>query len=247
MIQDLHSHSRRSFCGKDRARDLVLAAKAGGIDTFGITDHNYGVGYGDVAKYHTEPPEAAPYEENLRCYFDRLTQLREEFAPHVRLLRGIEIATDAARPHTVLPAKVDVSFFDYCLLEHLDAPLSVTEGDLFATAKRLRVPKVGVAHTDLFAHAEKCGIPPLEYFRRMAEAGIFWEMNVSYDSIHGYREHPYMLRFFEDEREQEIVRESGVEVSIGFDGHRLEDYLPERIQNYNRRLEALSIPRPFAP
>ena len=247
MIQDLHSHSRRSFCGKDKAEDLVLAAIAGGIDTFGITDHNYGVGYGDVAMYYTDPPSAASYGENLRRYFDRLTELRDAYASRIRLLRGIEIATDAARPHTILPSGADVSYFDYCLLEGVDAPESVTKGDLFSYAKSLRIPAVGVAHTDLFAHVKRRGIPPLDFFRRMAEENIFWEMNVSYDSIHGYREHPYMLRFFESEEEQEIIRRSGVLVSIGFDGHRLEDYLPERIQNYNRRLEALSIPRPFAP
>lgn len=39
----------------------------------------------------------------------------------------------------------------------------------------------------------------------MAEKNIFWEMNVSYDSIHGYREHPYMLRFFDSPEEQEII------------------------------------------
>ncbi|UKI13474.1 MAG: hypothetical protein L6V84_04535 [Oscillospiraceae bacterium] len=42
-------------------------------------------------------------------------------------------------------------------------------------------------------------------------------MNVSYDSIHNFRVHPYMLAFFNSPEQQEIVRASGVRVSIGFD------------------------------
>ena len=246
MIQDLHSHTALSFCGKDDPRDLIALAKEGGIDVFGITDHNYGVGYRDVSLYYTLPPTAVPYGENLREYFLRLTALRDE-TEGVRLLRGIEIATDEGAGNVSLPDGVDVSYFDYALLEHLDAPRSVTGGDLFAYRERLATPLLGVAHTDLFAHAARLGIPPLAYFRRMAKEGIFWEMNVSYDSIHGYREHPYMLRFFADESAQEIVRNSGVAVSIGFDGHRKEDYLPDRIRDYNLRLKSLGIPRPFLP
>ena len=70
-------------------------------------------------------------------------------------------------------------------------------------------------------------------------------MNVSYDSIHGYREHPYMLEFFKNEQQQDIVRASGVRLSVGFDGHRVEDYLPERVKDYCNRLTALGIKKPF--
>ena len=79
----------------------------------------------------------------------------------------------------------------------------------------------------------------------MAEENIFWEMNVSYDSIHGYREHEYMLDFFADERKQELIRESGVRISVGFDGHRVEDYRPDRVVDYCHRLTAAGIKMPF--
>ena len=55
----------------------------------------------------------------------------------------------------------------------------------------------------------------------------------------------YMLRFFEDKEQQAIIRESGVRLSIGFDGHRIEDYLPERVKEYNNRLSALGIKKIF--
>ena len=37
----------------------------------------------------------------------------------------------------------------------------------------------------------------------------------------------------------------GVRVSVGFDGHRVEDYLPERIKEYNDKLTALGIKKPY--
>ena len=79
----------------------------------------------------------------------------------------------------------------------------------------------------------------------MAERNIFWEMNVSYDSTHNYREHSYMLDFFSNEEQQDIVRRSGVRISIGFDGHKIEDYLPERITDYNNKLSKLGIKKIF--
>lgn len=55
----------------------------------------------------------------------------------------------------------------------------------------------------------------------MAEQNIFWEMNVSYDSIHNFKEHQYVLDFFESTEQQAIVRESGVSISVDYDGHRV--------------------------
>lgn len=81
----------------------------------------------------------------------------------------------------------------------------------------------------------------MAYFTKMAECGIFWEMNVNLDTIHGGHEHPYMLRFFEDREQQEIVRRSGVRLSVGFDGHRLYDYKPERITDYCKKINDMGI------
>ena len=102
-----------------------------------------------------------------------------------------------------------------------------------------------MAHTDLFSFIEAEKQDPYEFFVRMRQAGIFWEMNVSFDSIHGYHQHPYMLRFFEDAEQQAIVRRSGVRLPVGFDGHRVGDYLPERVRDYCRRVEDMGIPMAF--
>ena len=244
MIQDIHSHTYYSFCGGDRPEEVVEKAIAGGIELFGICDHNYGVGFGRPDLFATAATDiSTSYGRNLVRYFDHINLIKEKYADKIKILRGIEIATlnDKRYP---LPDGVDISFFDYCLIEHIDCGYSVSDGDLFSFAKRCGC-QAGVAHTDLFKHAESLGIKPLDYFKRMAEENIFWEMNVSYDSIHGYREHKYMLRFFESEAEQEIIRESGVKLSVGFDGHRCNEYLPDRVKDYCGRIEKMGIPMIF--
>jgi histidinol phosphatase-like PHP family hydrolase len=246
MIQDLHSHTYYSFCGGDSPETIVEAAIAGGIELFGICDHNYGIGYARKDAFRL--PEGTltdSYGGTLRRYFDHINLIREKYAGKIRILRGIEIATVTQPLPYALPEGEDVSFFDYCLVENLNqAELSLAKGDLFTYAKRLGCP-VGVAHTDLFAFIERIGEDPNAYFRRMAEAGIFWEMNVSFDSIHKYREHPYMLNFFADPAQQAIIRESGVRLSVGFDGHRVKDYLPARVADYCKRITDMGIKLAF--
>lgn len=244
MIQDIHSHTYYSFCGADRPESVVEAAIDGGIELFGICDHNYGIGFGRHDVFCSQANDLRPdYGRNLIKYFDHINLIKEKYADRIKLLRGIEIAT-LKDGRYALPDGVDVSFFDYCLVENLDWAETYTEGDLFAYAKRCACP-VGVAHTDLFAHAEKLGIAPYDYFSRMAEENIFWEMNVSFDSIHKFREHAYMLRFFEDEKQQEIIWRSGVRLSVGFDGHRCNEYKPDRVADYCKKIEKMGIKMAF--
>lgn len=248
MLQDLHSHTYYSFCGKDTPEAIVEAAIAGGLDTFGITDHNYGIGYARHSVFcATANMELDNYERTLRRYYDHINLIKEKYAGKINVLRGIELCTlkSEQHPNFSLPDGADISYFDYCLIENLDNHTSITGGDLFAYAKRCGTPLVGVAHTDLFAHIAKLGEDPLDYFTRMADRNIFWEMNVSYDSIHGYREHKYFLDFFADGEKQEIIRKSGVRVSVGFDGHRVGDYLPDRVVGYCKKLTELGIQMPF--
>ena len=247
MIQDLHSHTYYSFCGKDSPDAIVESAIAGGIELFGICDHNYGVGYGRKDAYKAAD-DAVPFSYDGRMlykYFDHINLIKEKYSDKIRVLRGIELATDEARAKAVLPEGVDVSFFDYCLIETLDRETSCTKGDLFGYAERCGCKSVGVAHTDMFAFIERIGEEPYQYFKRMAEQNIFWEMNVSYDSIHKYREHEYMLEFFKNAEQQAIVRESGVRLSVGFDGHKVEEYLPERVRDYCQKVTKMGIKLAF--
>ena len=247
MIQDLHSHTYYSFCGKDSPEVIVEAAIAGGVELFGICDHNYGVGFCREDAF-LAPNEIVPNQYGnvaLQRYYEHIHLVKEKYADRIRVLCGIEIAAHLNRPKMALPADADVSFFDYCLIENPDIENSIIMRDLFGFAKRCGCPYVGVAHTDMFSFIKTLGENPYRYFKRKAEQNIFWEMNVSYDSIHKYREHRYMLEFFENEEQQAIVRESGVRLSVGFDGHKVEDYLPERVANYCKRITAMGIKMAF--
>ena len=247
MIQDLHSHTYYSFCGMDKPEAIVEAAIAGGIELFGISDHAHGVGHGrnDVYYAAADGVTFSRYERTLTRYYDHISLLKEKYAGRIKLLSGIEVNTQKSIPQAALPARVDVSFFDYCLVEHLDYEDSLTEGDIFSFARRCGCRVTGIAHTDLFAHIERLGADPLDYFKRMAEQNIFWEMNVSYDPTHNYREHAYVNRFLQDERQQEILRESGARLSVGFDGHRVEHYLPDRVIHYCEAIKRLGLPLVF--
>jgi len=247
MKQDLHSHTYYSFCGADRPEAIVEAAITGGIELFGICDHAYGVGHGRLAVYQAAErgKDFADYGRTLERYYDHISLLKGKYAGRIKVLSGIEINTQRNLPQAALPDGADVSFFDYCLIENLDDANSITGGDIFSFAKRCGCQACGIAHTDLFAHIERLGADPLDYFQRMAEEHIFWEMNVSYDQIHNYREHAYVKRFLVDEAQQEIVRKSGARLSVGFDGHRVGDYRPDRVVDCCNTLQTLGLPLVF--
>lgn len=215
---DIHSHTYYSFCGKDDPHLTIDAAIAGGLEIFGISDHNYGIG------------------ERKEAYFEEITGLKKEYEGRITLLCGIEIS--------VLPQFYDIKErelerFDYCLVE-LNAEGNLAEDNLVDYAKGWNIP-TGIAHTDLFAFCEKKGFNTEEFFKQLAKNNIFWEMNVNYDSIHQYREHAYVKRFMEDELQQELIKKTGLAISVGFDGHRVEDYLPERVLNACQRLTEIGV------
>lgn len=245
MLQDLHSHTYYSFCGGDQPEEVIEAAIAGGIEVLGITDHNYGIGYARTDVFFSEAEDLKDnYERTLKRYYDHINLLKEKYEGKIKILRGIEVAT-LNEGRYALPENADISFFDYCLVENLDwKGRTTTNGDIFSFAKRCRCP-VGIAHTDMFSFIQSIGEEPFAYFNKMAQQGIFWEMNVNLDSIHKGHEHEYMLKFFENKEQQEIVRRSGVCLSVGFDGHRVYDYKPERIKDYCRQITQMGITLAF--
>lgn len=247
MIQDLHAHTYYSFCGKDSPETILNAAIDGGIELFGICDHNYGVGFGSYEAFDAAADAVPPTYGRFayQKYFEHLTLLKDKYADQITLLRGMEITAHLESPKVVPPEDTDFSIFDYCMIENPNLENSLVKRDLFAYAEGLGCKNVGVAHTDMFGFIHSLGEDPYTYFKRMAEQNIFWEMNVSYDSIHHYREHPYVLEFFGNKEQQEIIRESGVGISIGFDGHRVEDYLPERIADYCKKITEMGIKLAF--
>ncbi len=217
---DLHSHTHYSFCGRDLPQDLVDTMVKNGVRLLGITDHNYGIG------------------KRKAQYLREIRQLAEDNADRLRILCGIEIATIPGNFDIADPA--EIAEYDYCLLEHIDHPDSLAKDDLFGFAEKLGI-RCGIAHTDMFAYCDRRGYDRREFFGKLAEHGIFWEMNVSCDSIHRYREHAYVADFVNAPEKQAIIRDAGVYISVGFDGHRREDYDGHRVAEMVKFLQNAEI------
>ena len=220
-VFDLHAHGRFSRCSKDDTRKVVETAIANGIALLGITDHSHGI------------------KENIEEYVGEVRALAEEYRDRIRLLCGIEVAT---LPYKFEPeVALKVRKCDYCLIEHITDPESAVGKNIFAFCEQMGI-RCGIAHTDLFAFCDMYGLDYETFFKEMAERGIFWEMNVSFDSTHKYREHQYVREFLEDPTRVELVKRAGVYISIGFDSHRHQEYDGERVHRVNARLKQLGLP-----
>ena len=117
---------------------------------------------------------------------------------------------------------------------------SITKGDIFSFAKRCGCP-TGIAHTDLFAFIQNQSEDPYRYFKKMAEQGIFWELNVNFDSSHEFKTHAYVTEFFKNKKQQEIVKKSGVKLSVGFYNHNIHEYKASRVQTACKLIKDMGI------
>lgn len=219
MITDLHAHTNFSKDAADDPEELIKRMIAEGVEVFGITDHNHWIKGGEK--------EHAAY----------IRALIEKYKDKLKIYCGIELST--------LPGWELLDFsvpklYDYALIEHLDLDQSIMHGDLFSYVDKVGIP-CGIAHTDLFAFTEKIGVPAEAYLKKLADRGIFWEMNVNYDSVHGYREHEYVKRFFDSPEEQDVVRKTGLYLSVGFDGHRMKDYDINRVKFACEKIKELGL------
>ncbi len=246
MIQDLHAHTYYSFDSNDSPDAVINRAIAEGIEQLGISDHNYGIGCARTEFCWGKGTHLnADYGKTLTRYYDHIRALKEKYAKKIKLLCGIEICTLQGENDYALPYTADVSFFDYALVENLDQPASITEGDIFAFSKRLGCP-TGIAHTDLFGYISSLGEEPYRYLRKMAEQGIFWEINVNYDSLHSFQSHDYVTEFFKNKTQQEIVKKSGVKLSVGFDSHIVKEYKAQKVKTACQLIKSMGIPLAFA-
>lgn len=245
MIQDLHAHTYYSFDSNDSPDAVIGRAIAEGVEQLGISDHNYGVGCARTEFCWGKGTHlGADYGKTLVRYYDHICSLKEKYAKKIKLLCGIEICTLQGINDYALPHTADVSFFDYALVENLSHPTSITEGDIFAFAKRLGCP-VGIAHTDLFGYVSSIGEEPYRYLRKMAEQGIFWEINVNYDSLHSFQTHGYVTEFFKNKSQQEMVKKSGVKLSVGFDSHIIKEYKAQKVKTACQLIKNMGIPLVF--
>ncbi|MDR0287701.1 MAG: PHP domain-containing protein [Clostridiales bacterium] len=203
---DLHNHSVYSRDGSDTVEALIKNAIHCGIDVIGITDHNYW------------------FMDRIEEYKDEILSLKSKYSSQVRVLLGMEIATVPFYPD-LLPS--DLDDFDYCIFEHIDHPNGMGVKKFLEYAAMFNCKK-GIAHTDIYRFSETSGldIPAL-----LAENGIFWELNVNYDRVHGFNERKYVKKFFDSKEQQDNARSLGLEFSVGFDTHLLEDYSSQRVKD----------------
>lgn len=241
MIQDLHSHTYYSFCGKDSPESVIETAIDNGIELLGICDHNYGIGLQrDGTVFSDSFTRLHDYQRALDAYCSHINLLAEKYKKQIRIATGIEIAT-IDKEHMLLPKEISLSGFDYCLIEHITNPETLVN-DLFQFVKQISCSRVGIAHTDLFQYIRDTNQKPLDFFTKMAEYNIFWELNVNFDSIHGYREHEYVYKTLNDPALVEILKASKVKLSVGFDGHKIEDYNAKRVIDCCEMITSLGLP-----
>ena len=202
MYFDLHNHSLISRDGHDSVEEVVENAIRCGLDQIGITDHNYCV-----------------FRHRLDDYRRVIYRLRERYADKIQVLCGLEYSL--VHPTDIEVEDLDV--FDYCLFEYFDHKMSVQE--MAEIRQRTSCP-AGFAHIDIFELSEKDQVDAAQV---MVENNIFWEINMNYDRIHGYREHQYCIDLMSDPEKQAHVRDAGLALSVGSDNHILLDYKKERI------------------
>ena len=240
MIQDLQSHTYYSFCGKDSPESVIETAINNGIELLGICDHNYGIGLQRAGTIFTnQDSRYHDYQRSLDAYCSHIKLLAGKYRKEIRIVTGIEIAT-INEGHLLLPNELCLSSFDYCLIEHIDSPNTIVT-DLFEFAEQCSCPRIGIAHTDIPQYILNTNQNPLEFFTKMADHNIFWELNVNYDSIHNYREHTYVYKTLNDPALIEILKASNVKLSVGFDGHKIEDYNAQRIINCCKAVTSLGL------
>lgn len=169
---------------------------------------------------------------DLSEYHARLLDCKKKYADKITVLCGLEIGTRPA-PNDLNPA--DASLFDYVLFECLDDPRAM---DLykFLMWRREFTCKCGLAHCDIFRLGERYGVDMIKIMR---DYKLFWELNVSghYD---------YYYDFLTNEKKQNIIKHSGIEVSVGSDTHRIEEYRYKQLRKANELIRSLNNPQfPF--
>ena len=123
--------------------------------------------------------------------------------------------------------------FDYVLFECLDDTRAIDFYE-FLEWRKLFKCKAGLAHTDIFKLGERYGLDIIKILR---DNDIFWELNTSGNYI-------YYYDFLTNEKKQQIIKESGIPVSVGSDTHYIAEYRKKQIRRANELLQKLNIPLP---
>lgn len=163
-------------------------------------------------------------------YFEYIQHCKVKYADKIKVLCGLEIGTRPAPPEALASA---TAAFDYVLFESLDSA-SAMDFYEFVEWQRLFTCRKGLAHTDIFRLSERYG---LDVIKLMRENNIFWELNTSGNYI-------YYYDFLTNEKKQQLIKNSGLPVSVGSDTHRVEEYRFKQVRRANELIQKLYIQMP---
>ena len=169
-------------------------------------------------------------EKNLPIYYSHIQHCKVKYAGRIRVLCGLEIGTRPSPPEN-LPKATEM--FDYVLFESLDDPRAMDFYEFLEWRRQFNC-KAGLAHCDIFKLAERYGI---DIFKTLREYDIFWELNTSGNYI-------YYYDFLTNQKKQQMVKDSGIAVSVGSDTHFIAEYRKKQIRRANELLQTLEIPLP---
>ena len=168
--------------------------------------------------------------DNLPMYYEYIQHCKIKYADKIRVLCGLEIGTRPSPPQA-LPQATEQ--FDYVLFECLDDARAMDLYEFLEWRRQFKC-KAGLAHTDIFKLGEMYG---LDIIKLMRDNDIFWELNTSGNYM-------YYYDFLTNEKKQQIIKESGIPVSVGSDTHYITEYRKKQIRRANELLQRLSIPLP---
>jgi histidinol phosphatase-like PHP family hydrolase len=168
--------------------------------------------------------------DNLPVYYEYIQHCKIKYADKIKVLCGLEIGTRPAPPQALPKA---TKLFDYVLFESLDDTSAMDFYEFLEWRKQFSC-KAGLAHTDIFVLGERYG---LDIIKVMRDNNIFWELNTSGNYL-------YYYDFLTNSRKQQIIKESGISVSVGSDTHYIAEYRKKQIRRANELLQELNIPLP---
>lgn len=209
MIMDLHNHTYFSYDSSTEPEELIENAIDNKVDVIGITDHQFSIG------------------ASLGEYKNKLEKCKAEYSRYIRVLAGLEIGM---RPYPNDLIIDETDGLDYVLFESLDDFRAMDFFEFTGWRHRFKCP-VGLAHCDIFALGERCGIDMLEVLKK---ENIFWEINTSGN-------YNYYYDFLTNLNKRAAVKKSGIYVSVGSDTHDISEYRGAQLLRANKLIEDMGL------
>ena len=169
---------------------------------------------------------------DISYYIQKVKECKRKYKDKIKVLCGLEIGTRPKPDDLILSSIKDL---DYCLFECLDSDTAMDFFEFLEWVNLFKMPK-GFAHTDIFYLGEKYGV---DIIKIMKEKDIFWEINTSGN-------YNYYYDFITNPKKQEIIRKSGITLSIGSDTHWIKDLNVKKLISCQALLQNLGNPIIFS-